>query len=234
MTIRLWGNHIAGPVLAVIAIFFVIASAAIGGDATLAAKMVKWSAWLTGIATVLLMFVAQYDAWRETDRELDREKAKNEAQPHMDIRMKNVVPFSHDGSTMTDMFLYVELVLEEPSQVAINSFTLDVSDQGQCIPLNATDDVREWQWIRGGNFKNGVVDVEPLIKELTQRGDPVRGWIHFPMPGLSKALLQGSVLTLKINCEHGTCYFGIDSARIKIDPSVKGLMWKRPKIHETA
>ncbi|MGA8342397.1 MAG: hypothetical protein WB781_10710, partial [Candidatus Sulfotelmatobacter sp.] len=99
MTIRLWGNHIAGPVLAVIAIFFVIASAAIGGDATLAAKMVKWSAWLTGIATVLLMFVAQYDAWRETDRELDREKAKNEAQPHMDIRMKNVVPFSHDGST---------------------------------------------------------------------------------------------------------------------------------------
>ena len=66
MTMKLWGNHIAGPILAAITILFVIVSALVSGDSTTTAKLVKWSAWVTGIATVCLMFRAQYDTWTQT------------------------------------------------------------------------------------------------------------------------------------------------------------------------
>lgn len=77
MIIRLWGNHIAGPILAVIAIGLGIAAAFYTNDPTASAKIVKWSAGLTGFAAVFMIFIAQYDAWRETQIELESEQQKN-------------------------------------------------------------------------------------------------------------------------------------------------------------
>ena len=141
-----------------------------------------------------------------------------------------MVPYSRDGATPTDLFLYVELVLGEPSHVLIENFSLDISDQGQSLTTIAMSDVQEWQWVRKGSFKDGVVDCEPIAKNLRKRGDPVRGWIHFQMPSLSDAIVKRSLLTLQVNCEHGTCYYVIDGARMQVDPEVKGHMWKRPNV----
>ena len=52
------------------------------------------------------------------------------------------------------------------------------------------------------------------------------------MPELSNDILRRSWLTLNVNCTHGTCYLGIDPARVQVDPDVKGHMWKTPKIYE--
>jgi len=72
MTLKLWGDHIAGPVLAVIAIASVVGAAWVKSDPSLAAKLVVCTAWVTGAATVFLMFVAQYDAWKKLDGELQK------------------------------------------------------------------------------------------------------------------------------------------------------------------
>jgi len=77
MTFRLWCSHIAGPVLAVIAIGSAIVSAIYWNDPTILAKVAKWSAWSTGVATVLLIFVAQYDAWKSERTALEAEQVKN-------------------------------------------------------------------------------------------------------------------------------------------------------------
>ena len=187
---------------------------------------------LFAVLAVIAGMVTCYRVWATEYDRAETEKAKNETAPHMDIRLHNSVPYSRNGETTTDLFFYLELVLGEPSQVSIQSFTLDFSDQGQSVTTVALEDVYEWQWIRGGNFRNGNVCCEPLVKELTRRGDPLRGWIHFPMPELSNDSLRRSLLTLNVNCIHGTCYSGIDPAFIQVDPDVKGHMWKKPKTYE--
>jgi hypothetical protein len=183
------------------------------------------------IPAPFLIIRSQYDAWKEIYRELIEEKAKNEAEPHMDIRVHNVVPYSHDGTTATDLFFYVELVLERPRQVSVENFSVSISDQGQSVASSAVEDVMDWQWIRRGTFADGIVDCEPLRKELSKRGDPVRGWIHFPMPKDTPEIIDSSSLTLNISCTFGTCYTGVDPRRsLQTDPETKGLVWKRPKI----
>ncbi|HET9306983.1 MAG TPA: hypothetical protein VFO46_13225 [Candidatus Sulfotelmatobacter sp.] len=204
---------------------------AVGGS--LAGKSDSWITKASIFLAMILLLVAGFLAWRDEHRELEKERAKNEAAPKMDIRPHNVISYSQDQATATDLFVYVELVLGEPSHVLIESFSLDISDQGECTTTNALEDVREWQWIRKGTLKDGIVDCEPLAKELAKRGDPVRGWIHFPMPCVPDRVLQRSLLTLNVNCAHGTCYFGIDAARMQHDLDVKGLIWRRPKAHET-
>jgi hypothetical protein len=77
MVAKLWGNHIAGPILAVISIPLGVAAAYYSGDPTTAARVVKWSAWLTGSASIFMIFVAQYDAWCGEREKYETELAKN-------------------------------------------------------------------------------------------------------------------------------------------------------------
>jgi hypothetical protein len=87
MTARLWGNHIAGPVLAIIAIASVVGAAFVRKDPSLAAKLVVWTAWSTSVAAIFLMFRAQYDAWKKLD-----EKVNNYLDDHPRLGL-NVVGF---------------------------------------------------------------------------------------------------------------------------------------------
>jgi hypothetical protein len=180
------------------------------------------------IAAVLCLLFSGYSVWRRDRIALE---INSEAAPHMDIRVHNAVPHSRTGDTATDVFFYVELVLEGPSRVSISNFSLAISDQGQSATNIAIDDIPEWQWIRGGNFRD-LVDCMPLPNDLPTRGHPVRGWVHFKLPTLSDMLIRVSLFTLNVNCEHGTCYRGIDGAHLSPDEQVKGMMWKRPKTYE--
>ena len=83
MTIKLWGGHIAGPVISLIAIVSVITAAFVRNNPSRAAMIVVGTAWLTSAAAIFLMFVAQYDAWKKINQSLAIEKSKNEAAPHM-------------------------------------------------------------------------------------------------------------------------------------------------------
>ena len=75
--LKLWGNHISGPVLALIALVLGFASAHYASDAQIGTRLVKYSAWLTGAASILLVFVAQYDAWKIERDSLETEQRKN-------------------------------------------------------------------------------------------------------------------------------------------------------------
>lgn len=74
---RLWKMHVSGWILALVAIGLTIAAATVADDASRSAKVVKLSAWLSGSAAIWVMFVAQYDAWKE-EREA-RTKAEHSA-----------------------------------------------------------------------------------------------------------------------------------------------------------
>jgi hypothetical protein len=106
LVMKLWGKHIAGPIMAAITIIFVIISAVVGGDATTAARLVKWSAWLTGIAAVLLMLRAQYDAWIENTVRAETFEARlkkiDEAKPALKLNLPNAVYVEEVYQRFTD------------------------------------------------------------------------------------------------------------------------------------
>jgi hypothetical protein len=127
---------------------------------------------------------------------------------------------------ISDLFFYLELVLEQPSQVNIDNFSLSLSSQGQSVTITAIDDVHEWIWTKAYPTTTSI-PADPLPKTLQKRGDPVRGWIHFPLPNISGPVLQTLSITLKVNCKHGTCYIGIDGSWTSPDAGIKGMMWNR-------
>lgn len=228
MTAKLWGKHISGPIMALIAIASVIAAAFLRNDATFAAKVVVWTAWLTALATILLLFRAQYDAWAEIHQKLDVERAKNEAAPKIDMGVMNVIPRGAIGRGLTDLFLYVRLVLGEPSQVTIRDFSLTIFDESQSLSFTAIDDVGEWEVVKKREITGDIFSVRcvPLAKQLTTRGDPVQGWIHFPVSNLVESFVYRRTLTLEVNSAHGTCYFNFAGTDALPDPDAKGTIRK--------
>lgn len=227
-SIKLWGDHIAGPVLASISIVLIIVSAFYISDPTISAKIVKAGARITGLAAILLMFKAQYDVWHEVDTELRKEKTKSESAPKIDISILNVIPRGTLGSGLTDLFVNLDLVLESPSQVSILDFSLMVFNESNSKAIAASEDILDWRvekW--GADDSLSYIRCVPLVKELTRRGDSVQGWIHFPLPGISERSMQECGLKIKLNCEHGTCYHNLDSAYVHSDRA-KGFMRKNP------
>jgi hypothetical protein len=78
--------------------------------------------WATGICASALLLVAAFLTWKDEYRRAEAEKAKNEAAPHVNIAVLNVVPHGRLGSGLTDLFINLDLVLESPSQVSIRFF----------------------------------------------------------------------------------------------------------------
>ena len=63
MVASLWGSHISGPILALVAIVAVFVNARYANDATATAAAAEYVAWITGALSGFLIFVAQYQAW---------------------------------------------------------------------------------------------------------------------------------------------------------------------------
>jgi hypothetical protein len=228
MTFKLWWEkHIAGPIIGAISVMSAIATVVWWNDPTLLARIARWTAGATGCATAVLIFAAQYDAWRTTDEELEKEKAKNEARPTMDIGVLNVVPRGSLGAGLTDLFFYLDLVLGTPSQVSIRDFSLMIFNDAQSLEIVAVEDVLEWQLLKSvEDALRSFVPCLPLTKELTRPGDSVQGWIHFPLPNVPERSIQMSGLKIKVNCQHGTCYHNLAGAYVISDPVAKGSMRK--------
>lgn len=64
MVSKSWGRAISGPALAVVGLVLLVMQLVIT-DAPTASKVLRWGSWFTlGLAAVMI-FVAQYDAWKQ-------------------------------------------------------------------------------------------------------------------------------------------------------------------------
>jgi len=80
MVAKLWGRHISGPILALVAIVAVFVNARYANDTTATATVAKYIAWITGGVSAFLVFVAQYQAW-----DGEREKYESEGRKLAEI-----------------------------------------------------------------------------------------------------------------------------------------------------
>jgi hypothetical protein len=76
--LRLWGNHISGPVLAIVSIVSAFAYAYYADKPTAMTATTKYVALATGVASIVLMFVAQYEAWKVERDALEAEELSHE------------------------------------------------------------------------------------------------------------------------------------------------------------
>lgn len=227
-TAKLWAGLIAGPILAIITIASVVASAWVDTGSRWVPLLAKASAWLTGVATIVLMFRAQYDAWRETDYRLAVELEKNKEAPRMDVAVLNVVPHGSLGDGITDLFFNVSLILEKPSEVVVRDFSLEIFNQATSLTSHAVDDVDSWELVQmSGSYTR--TPCVPLTKELNRRGDPVQGWVHFRLDNLRESAVELCTLRFKANCVHGTCYYNVSGVNVHPDANAKGTMRRKHK-----
>jgi hypothetical protein len=169
----------------------------------------------TWAAAAGCFLVANYAAWLAKRNELQEEKAKNEFTPQINISVLNIVTCGSLGSGLTDVFVYLELVLQSPSRVSILDCSLMLFSDYASTTIPACEDIPEWQlekWDADNNLFH--IRCEPLVKELKRRGDPVQGWIHFPLPSVAEGVMGSYGVKIELNCAHGTCYFNTTGGQI--------------------
>lgn len=192
----------------------------------------RWQEWLIGLL-VLLLFGLIEGSFRHHQKtvnrhteELANEKVRNQVAPHMDIVPLLGISRGAMGKGITDIFLNVRLVLTSPSEVSIQDFSLTMLDGGRATEATfpAAEDMTEWELIKKLDGNPLHVACVPMTKTLTRRGDPIHGWIHFPISGLTEQSVANSTLTLEVNCTFGTCYTNLGGTFLHSDPDVKGTM----------
>lgn len=94
-------GHISGWMLAISAIGLQIAAAWVSNDPTRSATVVRWSAWIMTAAAVWVVFVAQYDAWREERTRAEAEVARN-LKPQIEGELLDFTAGSTHGSSIVD------------------------------------------------------------------------------------------------------------------------------------
>lgn len=75
---KIWGQQIAGPVLAFVSIAMIV-SVPFVSDPVVATRIVKAGAWITGICALLMVFAAQYQLWSQERDQLEHERAARQA-----------------------------------------------------------------------------------------------------------------------------------------------------------
>jgi hypothetical protein len=182
------------------------------------------SAGYIWIAAAVCFLVANFLVWKHEHVVLENELTKNQAAPKIQISALNTISSGKLTLGLTDLFVYLELVLESPSRVSISDFSLMVFSASASRTLPACEDIPEWELKKWDGNNLFVVQCSPLVKDLPQRGDPIQGWIHFPLPGIAEGSIDSYGWRVKINSAHGTCYYTLDSNYVH--PSKRGSMRK--------
>jgi hypothetical protein len=131
VVLKLWGKHIAGPLLAVLTLILTFIAAYYAGDSSASAKVVKIAAWVTGIASAVLIFVAQYDAWSAERDRYENEVSKNQ-RPEIHGQARNFkwggfLADSTPGTSKTVSFtVEFQLVLSNLRPVATNLCNISI------------------------------------------------------------------------------------------------------------
>jgi hypothetical protein len=145
--------------------------------------------------------------------------------PDIEIQVPVMIARGSLRRGVTDLFVHVVLTLKDPSEVLIGDFSITAQNGTDYINAVAIDDVSEWEVMKenpdGGYFHTSCT---PMPKHLKRRGDPVAGWIHFPLENVRESWLMQSKLWLKVNSVHGTCLKEVLGSHAFPDPGTKGVM----------
>lgn len=206
----------------------------LGAYVLYAHKSDKWAFWATGIMAVFCLLMACYLAWVDEYKEVQKEKAKNEVAPEINIRECNSIPYGNLAKGLTDLFVNLELELKSPSHVSILEYSLTLEHDAQSFVSTAVEDIDQWELEKRRRVNNESFHLSciPIVRKLTVRGDPVRGWIHFTLPNVTEGFLASCTLLIKIKCIYGTCWYRFQTNALP-DPQGRGVMRKIIK-HETA
>ena len=96
--------------------------------------------------------------------------------------------------------------------------------QGISISFPGIEDVNRWGRVTHNDqaeYKGFVM--QPLSRNLAQRGNPVTGWLHFRLELLESQIFN-STLRLKVNTAHGTCSKDVNGGLAFPDPKNKGVI----------
>jgi hypothetical protein len=188
---------------------------------TIPARSVFWSSvWIAFALSATISWIIEHKKFRD-------EKNKNEVAPDIEVRVSKVIQKGKLGEKRRGLFVHVALTLKEPQEVLVKSYVIALVRDGTQVLGTTIDDVGDWEVMRE-HVDTGYerIPCGPLPKKLSQRGDPVDGWIHCQVDLLESEVLN-SVLWVKVNGNHGTCVGEIDGAVAFPDVKNKGIMVKR-------
>ena len=131
MVVKSWGRAISGPVLAVVGLILLVAHLSIT-DSQLATNVLKYCSWATLTIAGLMIFIAQYEAWR--DEHSAKETLERRLLPKAIIRnlTPRVWPAGQAGVSVTgkeyyfDIFNSSEAEALENVRVEVESILPDV------------------------------------------------------------------------------------------------------------
>src|ERR1700733_190415 len=183
-----------------------------------------WGARVSVGAAFVLLLVASFLAWRDEHVGYESERERNKRVPEIAIEVLMLVPRGKAGEIGMDLFMWATLTLKEPREVIVDNFEIEAIREGLSISFPGIEDVHKWGRVTHNNQSEyrGFI-MQPLKRNLAQRGNPVTGWLHFRLE-LLESQIYNSTLRLKANTAHGTCSKDVDGVLAFPDPRDKGVI----------
>jgi hypothetical protein len=176
---------------------------------------------------VLGLVISVFQAWRKQYTTAVDEKKKTEIAPDINVEVSTMITKGRLNEGVTDLFVYLTLTLKAPSEVTVRDFSMTAVQGTASMYASALDDLTNWEVMRSDSDLGYVhIPCAPIAKNLRQRGDPVEGWIHFPLNKVRESDLMHSLLRVKVNCALGTCLQEVNGGRAFPNPKGKGVMRK--------
>jgi len=164
--------------------------------------------------SVLLFWFGGYLAWDKKRNELEKfisQKPKIKVQIDKlkwRPRQLGIGPYPEpDGMSTYDVFVHAHLELEEPASVQVVCYRLyRTSSYETSSPAENLNDLHDWELVLDNHNtgRDTILSLNPLPKELTQRGELIHGWVHFHVGRCMEANMNSYGYTLEIVCEHGS------------------------------
>jgi len=184
----------------------------------------SWVARASLGAAFLLLLVASFLAWRDEHVGYEAEREKNKRAPEIAIEILMLVPKGKAGEKGMDLFVWATLTLKEPREVVVDNFEIEAIREGISLSFLGIEDVHRWGRVTHDDkaeYKGFVM--QPLSRGLSQRGNPVTGWLHFRLE-LLESQVYNSTLRVKVKTPHGTCSKDVNGGLAFPDPRGKGVI----------
>ena len=176
------------------------------------------------VAAFVLLLVASFHAWRDEHLRYETECEKNKRAPEIAIEVLMLVPKGKAGEMGMDLFMWATLTLKEPQEVVVDNFEIEAIREGISDSFPDIADVNRWGRVTHNNqseYKGFVL--QPLSRNLAERGNPVTGWLHFRLE-LLESQIYDSTLRLKVKTPHGVCSMDVEGGLAFPDPRNKGVI----------
>jgi hypothetical protein len=201
--LKLWGNQLAGPILAAVTLILGLVAAYYAGEPSAAVKVVKYSAFSTATVSILLIFVAQYQAWSH-----ERDNYETEQKRHTGADIRGRIDRAY-----LDMRTYTGAWLDLPHGCTVKFYikAANHNDQATWFQTEETQlELRigercfhgEWEHIPSGlavkDYRLPDKTLRDLFDEVypskpLQQGYPWQGYVSFMISDFNYPLVPDQV-----------------------------------------